>query len=564
MVAVDRSSLELLGSLAGTGWFEVDGERNVVAVSAELEAITGFRAEEVLGRPCITLLRCPDCLKQCAVLRRGRLEQARVRIYRKDGGEVEVIRAGAAMRDAGGGFVGALETVRLAEGAGCPAGVVPQELDVLLRGLGRLFVAADEQLRVRAFSPSLVGFTGWPEESLQRSTLAELFGEHLFGPDGELAAAVREGRRREGWQASLPAPGGGRHGVSCSVGPIAPEDRCGHPDVRVVVMIRPDESAAEEPGETAAGYRGIVGRSPGMQRIFRLIELLRDNDSTVLITGESGTGKGMIARTLHETSHRARGPFVAVNCAALPAELLESELFGHVRGAFTSAVRDRIGRFELAHGGTIFLDEIGDLAPNLQGKILRVIQERTFERVGDTRTRTTDVRVIAATHLNLARAVADKRFREDLYYRLRVIPVEIPPLRARREDLPALVDAVLLRIGRNHQRGLRLASAASRALLAYDWPGNVRELENALEYAVAVCPGQTIHLDDLPHEIRFPLPGFRPAPDPAPAPPTEPASPERDRLADALDRAHYRRAEAARLLGISRTTLWRKLREHGL
>jgi PAS domain S-box-containing protein len=568
MPELDATNLELLGELAEVGFFQVDAERNVVALSPTLERITGFTAAEVIGRPCISLIRCSDCLKSCGVFKHGRVDSARLRIYRKDGTEVEVVRSGAVLRNGAGEPVGALETVRLPTDAAACGTIVPAELDVLLRGLGRLFIAADRNFRIRAFSPSLPALIGWSDERLGTSTLVDVFGEELFGPLGPLRSSVLAGKRKEGWQATLPTADGGRLGVSISIGPLAEEDRCGHEDVRVVLMMRPETDGL--PVEESRVFHGIVGRSAAMQRIFRLIDLLRDNDATVLITGESGTGKELIARAVHATSNRATGPFIAVNCAALPGELLESELFGHVRGSFTGAVRDRAGRFELANGGTIFLDEIGDLAPALQAKILRVLQERTYERVGDTRTRSVDVRVIAATHVNVVKAVAEHQFREDLYYRLRVIPIELPPLRSRREDLPELIETLLQRIGRRHGRSLRLASTVSRVLLAYDWPGNVRELENTLEYAVTVCSGQTIHVEDLPVEVRramveppspegtvIPLYPHTAAADGVP-------SDEARRIQDALIQTRYERTSAALLLGMSRTTLWRKMREYRL
>jgi transcriptional regulator with GAF, ATPase, and Fis domain len=355
-------------------------------------------------------------------------------------------------------------------------------------------------------------------------------------------------------------------------------------------MVRAEEEREEKEQNSHAG---IIARSPAMRRIFRVIDLLRDNDSTVLVTGESGTGKELVARAVHGTSHRKDGPFVAVNCAALPSELMESELFGHVRGAFTGAVRDKPGRFEIADGGTLFLDEIGDLALPLQAKLLRALQEHEFERVGDTRTRKVDVRVVAATGVDLGKAVSRREFREDLYYRLRVVPIEVPPLRKRREDLDLLIRHFLETIGKARGRALRLAPSAMRMLLAYPWPGNVRELENALEYATTVCEGQTIHVGDLPGEIGGlnvsnggPLEGVPPSqpgtPDmmPGAQPFAEPkevagAAPtalgltpeEADELArikTALEKTQYRREDAASLLGMSRTTLWRKMKEYRL
>ena len=577
--------LEHLSDLAGLAWFEVDADRNIVAMSPALEDLTGFKSEDVLGRSCLTAIRCNECLKGCGVFRHGTVRRAQLSIYRSDGTELEVHKSGQVLKDEEGNITGAVEIVERLEPQSAPTGGSSPDLSSLLSGLGRVFVTADAEMRVLAFSTALPSLLGLDPEDLVGRPLTSLFSGELFAEEGTVAGAILAGERREGWRGSLLGAGGQEIPVSLSIGPVDPSDTCGGLNARVVVMIRPEDLESRE----APSFEGIVSRSASMHRIFRIIELLRDNDSTVLITGESGTGKELVARALHATSHRADGPFIAVNCAAIPSELLESELFGHVRGAFTGAVRDRAGRFELAEGGTLFLDEIGDLALGLQAKILRFLQEHTFERVGDTRTREVDVRVIAATHVDLVRAVAERRFREDLYYRLRVVPMEIPPLRDRREDLELLIRVFLERIGRERGRSLRLAPSASRALLTYNWPGNVRELQNALEYATTVCEGQTIHIKDLPTEVgryggermapvRGPAgPASHASTDSAPAtiPPAGPSPlagrgltptemSEAEKILQELEAARYHRGLAAERLGMSRTTLWRKMKQYRL
>jgi PAS domain S-box-containing protein len=592
-----------LADLAGLAYFEVDAERNLIAISPALERLTGFSADEMMGRSCLTVIRCSECLKGCGVFRHGDVRDVRLTIYREDGSELEVMKSGKVFRDAAGQITGAIEVVEpvVAAGQGTQGGRA--ELDVLLQGLGREYVLASERLEVVGHSVGLPAQLGTTPEELRGKPLSELLGRDLFGEDSRLRGAIAAGERREGLRAFLPVAGGTPRPVSLSIGPLDSSDACGGVDGKVIIMIRPEEEAD---ARQVPAFEGIVARSPAMQRIFRVIELLRDNDSTVLVTGESGTGKELVARALHANSHRSAGPFVAVNCAAIPSELLESELFGHARGAFTGAVKDRAGRFELADGGTLFLDEIGDLALNLQAKLLRFLQEHTFERVGETRTRKVDVRVIAATNVNLVRAVAERRFREDLYYRLRVVPIEIPPLRDRREDLELLIRFFLDGIGDERRRALRLAPSASRALLTYPWPGNVRELQNALEYATTVCEGQTIHIRDLPQEVgrhsseasgradpwsgsasgagldelAASVDALDPAARAGTSQPVRVDSNGRDmasgpdltpmeaaeaaRIREALERARFRRADAARQLGISRTTLWRKMKQYRL
>ncbi|MCH9697242.1 MAG: sigma-54 dependent transcriptional regulator [Gammaproteobacteria bacterium] len=248
-------------------------------------------------------------------------------------------------------------------------------------------------------------------------------------------------------------------------------------------------------------FRSLSGDSIAIQQTRQLIQQVADRDVTVLILGESGTGKEVVARNLHYYSSRRHQPFVPVNCGAIPGELLESELFGHEKGAFTGAFSARQGRFELAEGGTLFLDEIGDMPLAMQVKLLRVIQERTFERVGGNRTIHSDVRIIAATHQNLEQAIQEKTFREDLYYRLNVFPIDVPALRHRREDIPVLVADLTARLEREKNITIRFAKAAMQKLQGYNWPGNVRELANVVERMAILIPDGLVDIDDLPDKF---------------------------------------------------------------
>jgi two-component system NtrC family response regulator len=308
---------------------------------------------------------------------------------------------------------------------------------------------------------------------------------------------------------------------------------------------------------------GIVGESGRMQEVLALVRQVAPSDATVLIRGESGTGKELIARAIHFNSPRAAGPLVTLNCAALPEQLLESELFGHERGAFTGAVAQRKGRFELADTGSIFLDEIGDLTPALQVKLLRVLQERQFERLGGTRTLTVNVRILAATHRDLEGALKTGAFREDLYYRLNVVTIQIPPLRERREDIPPLLDHFLRKFAEKNRRKVAGLTAAARdALLRYEYPGNVRELENIVERAVLLSRGEVIDLEDLPVALR---PGERGTARPeAGRLPDLLAGIERQAIRAALERHGGVQTQAAAELGISERVLRYKMRKYGL
>ncbi len=431
--------------------------------------------------------------------------------------------------------------------------------------LGRICMALDGDFRIRYASELLETLLG-PEAAAQLVGLSveSLLGSELFGLDGPLRQALLAGEKREGWRAVLHVAHGPARLVSVSAAPLI-RDRLGvcDPAALYLVVVRPEDESGVEEGGPVAGF-GLIARSPAMTRVFRMIDVLQHSESTVLVTGESGTGKEVMARTIHAHSPRKSGPFVAVNAAALPGELLESELFGHVRGAFTGAVRDRAGRFEAAEDGTLFLDEVGDVPLHLQVKLLRVLQEHTYERVGDSQTRRTNARIIAATNRNLRRLVTDGRFREDLYYRLRVFPIELPPLRSRREDIEPMTRLLLARVGSRTGRALRLSPEAVRVLLSYDWPGNVRELENALEFAATVCRGQTLQPEDLPPEIAPASALLAPEesePAPARTRPVASSLPTEDHeLRSALDRNRWNRVETARSLGVSRSTLWRRMR----
>ncbi|MBC7466536.1 MAG: sigma-54-dependent Fis family transcriptional regulator [Bdellovibrio sp.] len=317
-------------------------------------------------------------------------------------------------------------------------------------------------------------------------------------------------------------------------------------------------------------FEQIIGESDGLKQCLSLVERVAHTDSTVLITGESGTGKELIARAIHYNSPRAKNPFIAINCGAIPSELLESELFGHVRGSFTGAIANRIGRFEMADEGTLFLDEIGDLEPNLQVKILRALQERAFEPVGSTKSVQVNVRVIAATNLDLEKAVLNGRFREDLFYRLNVIPIQLPALRERKTDIPILLNHFMNQFNKNKTRVLTgFTQESLNCLSHYAWPGNIRELENLIE-RLSILKGQgTVELNDLPPKyrssvasyaetgtIQIPEAGldFNSAVDQF----------ENALIMKALEKTGWNKNQAAILLRLNRTTLVEKMKKKGL
>ncbi len=334
--------------------------------------------------------------------------------------------------------------------------------------------------------------------------------------------------------------------------------------------------AAEVAPPSDDPFAGIVGDTEAMQEVFRLVRKVAASPTTILIRGESGTGKELIASAIHQLSDRAEGPLIKLNCTAIPENLFESELFGHEKGAFTGAIASKPGRFELASGGTLFLDEVGELPKEMQVKLLRVLQERSFERVGGVRSLTVDVRLIAATNVDLEELIRTGAFRDDLYYRLNVVPIVLPPLRERREDVPALLEHFVAKFNRRLAREVRgVTPAAEAALCAHDWPGNIRELENLMERVILLVEGDEIGLDDLPADLfgGRGRPGGEAADD-ADGPPSGESlkeivrvrteALERDLIVKALEATGWNVTRAAQRLGLSRKGLQLKLKDYDL
>jgi len=308
-------------------------------------------------------------------------------------------------------------------------------------------------------------------------------------------------------------------------------------------------------------FTNIIGKSGGLLELFDLIEDVAASDANILIVGESGTGKELIASAIHDSSNRARGPFIKINCAAIPNELIESEVFGYKKGAFTGATLDKRGLFELAQQGSLLLDEIGEMAPNLQAKLLRVLQDREYRPIGSERIVKADFRLITATNIDIDRALQEGRVREDLYFRINTIVIKVPPLRARAEDIPLLCEHFLEKYRQRYQRSVTISSTAYSLLSRGRWPGNVRELENAIERAVLVCKGTEIMPDDLPGSLRH-----NPSTliDIAAGPDRTLAEIEKVVILRTLHSTNWNKRQAAAILGLHRPTLYKKMKQHGL
>ncbi len=334
-------------------------------------------------------------------------------------------------------------------------------------------------------------------------------------------------------------------------------------DLTALNQMRLKVAEAERRSQSISQYGKIIGSSSEMQKIYALIDAAASSDATVLIQGESGTGKELVASAIHEASHRKQAAIVTVNCAALPENLLESELFGHTKGAFTGALSDRTGRFEEANGGTLFLDEVGEISPLIQIKLLRVLQERLINRVGENSNRKIDIRVIAATHRNLYEDVKQGKFREDLYYRLKVFPIQLPPLKQRKKDLPLLINHFLGSQSRKTGKMIHgISSEAMRMLLDYSWPGNIRELENAIEHAFVLCPVDTIQLEDLPVEIRDPSCQTSLVRDYNRDRKQRRIKPTKKQLLELLNAMDWNKTEVAGKIGLSRTSVWKYMKKY--
>jgi PAS domain S-box-containing protein len=380
-------------------------------------------------------------------------------------------------------------------------------------------------------------------------TCREMLGSHMCSDDCALKLTRKDGKARREHLLRVVEPDGTQRDLLFTTAFLDAPDEA-HREVAVAVRDVTEAERLRRALRDRWTFHGMVAASPRMKEIFALVTEMAPYETTVLLLGESGTGKELVARAIHGESRRRQAPFVTVNCSAYSEGVLESELFGHVEGAFTGAVRSRVGRFEAASGGTVFLDEVGEIPPSVQVKLLRVLQERVLERVGDMRPVPVDLRIVAATNRDLRKAVADGRFREDLYYRLKVIAIELPPLRERREDIPALAEHFLGSLREATGKDVSAFSPETMDILfRHPWPGNVRELRNAVEHAVVRARGTAAVPDDLPPEI-----GRGNA-----APPRDPDR-RRAEIDSALASTGRNLTRAAALLGIHRTTLWRWLK----
>ncbi len=413
----------------------------------------------------------------------------------------------------------------------------------------------DQDMEIKYFNDAAEKITGHKREDVLGQQCVTLFDKSLCLNNCSLCTSVKKDASKENvrFESAFTRKDGSRGHGTFQAG-LLRKEKDGSLEVLVALTDVSEIDRLKQELKESHSFQNIIGKGPMMRELFDAIRNIAVYDSTILLSGESGTGKELVARAIHHESSRADNKLIKVNCSAFSENLLESELFGHVKGAFTGATGDRIGRFEEACGGTIFLDEIGDLLPKVQVKLLRVLQEKEVERVGANVTREVNIRIIAATNKDLLNEVREGRFREDLYYRLNVIPVQLPPLRARKEDIPYLTQHFIDSWKGLHRKKIRKATdSAVGKLMDYHWPGNVRELENAIEHACVKCSGESIKPEDFPAYLTHSLP-------------TRIARKKRKQITrksvlEALSQTNYNQTQAARLLDLHRITLWRKMKE---
>jgi len=561
-------SEEIFEDFYSDGVVAIDKDLKIISFSKGAERITGYQAQEVIGLPCREIFKANLCDRKCPLqntLRTGEpTSNFRAEIKGSDGETIPIAVNVTPLKDVKGETVGAILSFRdIGEIYKLRSELYKEtvRLQTILNSIADGVFTVDTRWRITSFNPSAERITGYKKEEVLGKPCHFAFRSQFCKGGCPLRRTIETGQNISNFEMEILNSKGEIIPISVSTALLIDEEG----EIIGGVETFRDLSALKRLDEELKerySFGNIIGKNPRMQEVYDLIKTVSEISSTVLIQGETGTGKDLVARAIHFNSPRREKPFIKVSCAALPETLLESELFGYKKGAFTGAIKDKPGRFELADGGTIFLDEVSEIPIPLQVKLLRVLEEQEFEPLGGTRTIKVDVRIIAATNRDLKEEIKEGKFREDLYYRLNVVSISLPPLRERSDDIPLLVDHFIEKF--NRKTGKKIKSVSQEVMdlfLDYPWPGNVRQLENAIEHAFIHCKGRIIQLQHIPEEIRAEGEDLTKKSLRSENPLEEV---EKRVLLETLRRNNGDRGKTAKALNISRTTLWRKMRKYGI
>ncbi|PLY03253.1 MAG: Fis family transcriptional regulator [Desulfuromonas sp.] len=533
------------------GIFVVDQEMRISAFNTAAASLTGFKCEEVLGRYCHEVFCSDLCKEECPLLeakeKHTTIHNRIMSIKRKDGKRIPITISASILYDSAGNFVGGVETIRSR-----------RHINTIVNSVADGIFTVDRDMRIWTYNKAAEEMTGIPYSEAVGRPCQEIFHSSVCKNGCPVREAMETGQPVINREVQIIDNEGHCKPVSISASTLEDEDG----NIVGAVESMRDLSMVytlKEEIQKKYAFENMVSRNPTMRRLFEIVNDISSSEATVFIHGDSGTGKELFARAIHELSPRRVGPLIIINCGALPENLLEAEIFGVRKGAYTGADEDRPGRLELCQGGTFFLDEVGDLPLSLQVKLLRVLENREFQPVGGKETLQADVRFITATHRNLEQMVAQGTFRQDLLFRINTVTLNIPPLRERREDIPLLIDMAMQRFNALYNKRIKAVSPdLMRLILSYDFPGNVRELLNLMEQAVILCKGDEVGLEHVPENL------FRNNLGECDNLPRANKAFNPGLLAEVLDRHRGNRIGAAEELGVSRTTLWRWVKQAGL
>jgi PAS domain S-box-containing protein len=544
-------------------------DKKIISMNRQAEMLTGFTSEDAQGRFCHEVLSIGICEERCPieqVLRENAgVNNFDVPFTTHAGETVPICLNTTPLLDETGRITGVVENLRVIDHVKSIITEIERErsrTQSILDSLDEGVYTINDRWEITSFNRTAEEITGYTRDEVIGRVCSAVFDTPLCKKGCPLKELLSSQTPVQNVLSHFTHRQGEKIPVIINVGLFREEEGRALGAVTSFRDVRMMEAQVASHKNPRSIY-GIVGDSPPMQQVYSLVETAAQSDVTVLITGESGTGKNLVAEAVHRFGKRNDGPFIKVNMSAIPENLIESELYGHQRGAFTGADRDQRGKFDLAAGGTLFLDEISEMSIASQAKLLQVIQDKEYYTVGGTKLKQVDARIIAATNRDLTREIEEGRFREDLLYRLKVFPIQIPPLRTRVEDIPPVIHHVLEKLNIGYSQGRKRISPELMDLMrGYHWPGNVREIENILEYGYLCTEGDVIEKEVVLHlleQVREDSP-----PNPAVPDDDTDGHRERERLLSALSRASWNRAEASRMLGIDRTTLWRRMKKHNI